>query len=145
MLLVGDDIQSEKLTRFLGLQRDPETYMSNMLVALSQVPGSPNVNLSNVQIVCPMFANGDDKYTAYPWNDSAPAGGYGSYTNVLAWQSNGWINGTYVQAALGSAVNLLISTDFLSSNNQYPNTKKSVSSYAVIDQIVHYFDNKVLL
>jgi hypothetical protein len=85
-----------------GLQRDPETYMSNMLVALSQLSGSPDVNLSNVQIVCPMFANGDDKFTAYPWNNSAPSGGYGSYTNVLAWQSNGWINGTYVLVDLVS-------------------------------------------
>jgi len=41
-------------------------------------------------------------------------------------------------------VDFVRSTDLLSSNNQYPNSKKSVSSYAVIDQIVRYFDNKAL-
>lgn len=76
-----------------GLQRDASTYMSNMLSAVSQIQGAPDINFSSVQIVCPYFANGDDKGTGYPWNTSAPAGGSGSYTNMLVWPGSQWIGG----------------------------------------------------
>ena len=78
-----------------GLQRDGSTYMSNMLSAISQIQGAPDINFSSVQIVCPVFANGDDKNIAYPFNLSAPSGGSGSYTNVLVWQGSQWIGGKY--------------------------------------------------
>jgi hypothetical protein len=32
-----------------GLDRDPETYMANMLTAMSQIQGRPDVNFANVQ------------------------------------------------------------------------------------------------
>lgn len=32
-----------------GLNRDPQTYIANMMSALSQVPGRPDVNFQNVQ------------------------------------------------------------------------------------------------
>lgn len=38
-----------------GLERDPYTYMSNGLVALSQVSSGPTID--NTQIVCPYFPN----------------------------------------------------------------------------------------
>lgn len=44
-----------------GLQRDPGTYESNMLSALSQVTTDPNINFDSVAIMAPYFPNGDDK------------------------------------------------------------------------------------
>lgn len=77
-----------------GLNRDPWNYMSNMLSALRQTNAiNSSVSLDNVQIVCPYFTNGDDKNISYPWNYSAPVGGYGSYSNVLVWPGSEWIGG----------------------------------------------------
>ena len=64
-----------------GLNRDPGTYMSNMLSALSQVTSDPNVNQDTVAIMAPYFANGDDKNTGYPWTDGLAAG-KGSTSNA---------------------------------------------------------------
>lgn len=44
-----------------GLQRDPGTYESNMLSALSQVKMDPNINPDTVAVMAPYFPNGDDK------------------------------------------------------------------------------------
>lgn len=45
-----------------GLNRDPETYMSNILTALNAASQANSaVNNGNVAIVAPYFANGDDK------------------------------------------------------------------------------------
>lgn len=76
-----------------GLQRDAGTYMSNMLVAMAQLQ-VPQVNRSNVQIVAPMFANGDDKYTAYPYNTSLTTGR--STSRALVWSGSGWVSVEHV-------------------------------------------------
>lgn len=60
-----------------GNNRDPFNYMSYMLSAFSQIQGHPEITHDNVQMVAPYFPNGDDKNYGYPWNASAPAGGYG--------------------------------------------------------------------
>ena len=44
-----------------GLDRDPNTYVSNMMVALAQLNSDPNINRSTVAIMAPYFPNGDDK------------------------------------------------------------------------------------
>jgi len=106
-----------------GNNRDPYNYMSYMLSALGSVQGHPEVNRSSVQLVAPYFPNGDDKGIGYPWNVSAPAGGYGSYTNALVWSGAGWMNGT---------------------NNQYPNKQKTFSSYQILDTMIQYYDNKAM-
>ena len=106
-----------------GLGRDPGTYMSHMLSALSQVPSGTGPTSTNTQIIAPYFPNGDDKNYGYPWNTSAPAGGYGSYTDALVWQGSGWASGQ---------------------NNQYPRLQIATSSYDVLDQIVKYFGNSTL-
>ncbi|RDW89749.1 hypothetical protein BP6252_01781 [Coleophoma cylindrospora] len=103
-----------------GLGRDPGTYMSNMLSALSQVPSGTGPTFKNTQIIAPYFPNGDDKNYGYPWNTSAPAGGYGSYSDALVWQGSGWASGE---------------------NNQYPRLQIATSSYDVLDQIIKYFGN----
>ncbi|GME50293.1 wsc-domain-containing protein [Neofusicoccum parvum] len=100
-----------------GLNRDPGTYMSNMLSALSQVTGHSDVNTDSVAIVAPYFTNGDDKGVGYPWDTTKG----GSYTSVLVWKGSQWASGA---------------------NNQYPKTQTTVSSYAVLDQLTQYFDNK---
>ncbi|KAL0260501.1 hypothetical protein SLS55_004190 [Diplodia seriata] len=102
-----------------GLNRDPNTYMSNMLSALAQVTGHPEVSTDSVAILAPYFTNGDDKSTGgYPWVD-----GKGSTTSALVWKGSQWASGA---------------------NNQYPKTQTTVSSYAVMDQLTTYFDNKTL-
>lgn len=41
-----------------GLNRDPDTYESNMLSALAQVTGDSNVNKDSVAVMSPYFPNG---------------------------------------------------------------------------------------
>ncbi|KAI1266095.1 WSC domain-containing protein [Xylariaceae sp. FL1019] len=106
-----------------GLNRDPGTYMSNMLSALSQVPDGTGPDFSNTQIIAPMFPNGNDKNTGYPWNATAPAGGYGSTSRALVWQGSGWMNGD---------------------NNQYPRLQIATSSFDCVDQYITYFANKTM-
>lgn len=104
-----------------GLNQDPGTYESNGLSALSQVT-DPNVNFSSVAIMAPFFANGDNKGSGYPWtNGLAP--NRGSTSNCLVWKGSQWSAGSY---------------------NQYPYTSTNTSSYAVLDQIIQYFDNATL-
>ncbi|KAI0203467.1 WSC domain-containing protein [Astrocystis sublimbata] len=105
-----------------GLNRDPDTYMSNALSALSQNSDGP-ANFANTQIIAPMFPTGDDKVRGYPWDYTAPAGGYGSTSNALVWKGSGWMSGD---------------------NNQYPRLQIATSSYDCLDQIIQYFGNKTL-
>ncbi len=92
-----------------------------MLSALAQVSDF-NVNRSSVAVMAPFFANGDDKTVGYPWtNGLAP--GRGSTSNCLVWKASQWSAG---------------------GNNQYPYASTSTSSYAVLDQIIQYFDNAAL-
>ncbi|KAK3630156.1 hypothetical protein LTR56_017049 [Elasticomyces elasticus] len=105
-----------------GLNRDPGTYQSNMLSALAQVPLS-EINTDSVAIVAPYFSNGNDKNIGYPWVEGLKAG-QGSISNALVWPGSQWSAG---------------------GNNQYPWTSsKNISSYAVLDQMIQYFDNKAM-
>ncbi|KAH7032617.1 WSC domain-containing protein [Microdochium trichocladiopsis] len=104
-----------------GANRDPQLYMSNMLSALAQVRKSAGPNFTNTQIITPYFPNGEDKGVGYPWDSSAPAGGYGSTSNALVWSGNSWMDG---------------------GNNQYPRQQIATSSYDCIDQIIQYFADK---
>lgn len=72
-----------------GLNRDPGTYMSNMLSALAQAKSDPNVNFDTVAIMAPYFPNGDDKGTGYPWVDGLSSG-KGSTSNALVWKASQW-------------------------------------------------------
>lgn len=105
-----------------GLNRDPDTYESNMMSALAQVTGDPNINQDSVAIMSPYFANGDDKRTGYPWTDGLSPG-RGSTTSALVWKSSQWSAG---------------------GNNQYPYYSQTTSSYTVLDTLVQYFDDKSL-
>lgn len=78
-----------------GLNRDPGTYMSNMLSALAQVKSDPNVNLDTVAIMAPYFPNGDDKTLGYPWTDGLSAG-KGSTSNALVWKASQWSQVSHV-------------------------------------------------
>ncbi|KAI7500184.1 WSC-domain-containing protein [Hortaea werneckii] len=106
-----------------GLNRDPGTYMANMLSALAQVDNK-EISTDSVAIVAPFFANGDDKNNGgYPWIDGLPPG-QGSYTSALVWKGSQWSAG---------------------GNAQYPyKFKNTISSYTCLDQIIQYFDNKSL-
>ncbi|KAI7324666.1 WSC-domain-containing protein [Hortaea werneckii] len=106
-----------------GLNRDPGTYMANMLSALAQVDNK-EISTDSVAIVAPFFANGDDKNNGgYPWIDGLPSG-QGSYTSALVWKGSQWSAG---------------------GNAQYPyKFKNTISSYTCLDQIIQYFDNKSL-
>ncbi|KAI9687685.1 MAG: hypothetical protein M1820_010391 [Bogoriella megaspora] len=103
-----------------GLQRDPGTYMANILSALRQVKNRPEVDVDSVAIMAPYFPNGDDKNKGYPWTDGLKAG-RGSTTNALVWQGSQWSGG---------------------SNNQYPYYSTVTSSYDALDAIVKWFDDK---
>jgi hypothetical protein len=58
--LVGSKVQRAVIV-IHGLNRDPGTYESNMLSALSGVTGDPNINKDSVAIMAPYFANGEYK------------------------------------------------------------------------------------
>jgi hypothetical protein len=58
--LVGSKVQRAVIV-IHGLNRDPGTYESNMLSALSGVTGDPNINQDSVAIMAPYFANGEYK------------------------------------------------------------------------------------
>jgi len=106
-----------------GLNRDPSTYMSQLLSALVQAtPGDPSISFDSVQLIAPYFPNGEDKDTGYPWTADQKAN-RGSQTNVLVWPGSQWSAGA---------------------NNQYPHSTTTVSSFEVIDQIINYFGNKTM-
>lgn len=112
-----------------GLNRDPGTYISNIMSALSQV-GDSNINRSNVALMAPYFPNGDDKNVGYPYNETNPAnpgknytGSARSYTGALVWQGSAWSGG---------------------GANQYPAAYTSVSSFHVLDQLVQWYGNKTV-
>lgn len=93
--------------------------MSNMLVALSQVPNA-DVNRDSVAICAPYFPNGDDKNVGYPWV-SGLSPGLGSNTSALVWSGSNFADGA---------------------DNSYPHKTQTVSSYNSVDQLIRYFDNK---
>ena len=55
--LVGSKVQRAVII-IHGLNRDPGTYESNMLSALAQVKGDPNINKDSVAVMAPYFPNG---------------------------------------------------------------------------------------
>lgn len=55
--LVGSKVQRAVIIVH-GLNRDPGTYESNMLSALAQVKGDPNINRDSVAVMAPYFPNG---------------------------------------------------------------------------------------
>ncbi|KAK6393348.1 hypothetical protein LTR65_002639 [Meristemomyces frigidus] len=118
--LVGSNLK-RAIIIIHGLGRDPGTYEANMLSALSQV-NNPDINTDSVAIVAPYFPNGDDKNVGYPWITGLKAN-QGSITNCLVWSGSQWSAG---------------------GTNQYPYKNVNTSSYAVLDQIVQYFDNATL-
>lgn len=123
----GSRLNPSKIQRAViiihGLQRDPATYMSNMLVALNNgAISDPNINQDSVAIFTPYFSNGDDKNFGYPWT-SGLSPGRGSTSNALVWQASYWASGA---------------------NNQYPWNATSVSSFEALDQIIKYFDNRAM-
>ncbi|KAJ9121863.1 hypothetical protein QFC22_002486 [Naganishia vaughanmartiniae] len=125
--LDGSRLVPSKLQRAViiihGLNRDPGTYMSNMLSAINNGGiADPNINQNSVAIVTPYFSNGDDKNIGYPWT-AGLAPGKGSTSNALVWQASYWASGA---------------------NNQYPSTATSVSSYEALDQLIKYFDNRAM-
>lgn len=61
--------------------------------------------------------------TGFPWTLNATSGQNGSMSDALVWKSSRWANGA---------------------GNQYPVSRRGVSSYAVIDQMIKYFDNQTL-
>lgn len=110
-----------------GLQRDAGTYAVNMMSAIDAV-NDTNINRSTVQIVAPIFPNGDDKNISYPYyNYSATgskySGGKQSNTSALVWKGSQWISGQ---------------------PNQYPWYNNVTSPYDCIDQMLQFFDNKAM-
>lgn len=118
----GSQLDNSQLRRIMivihGLDEDPETYMSYGLSALAQV-SDPNVNFSTVAIMAPFFPSGGQKGTGYPWTYGLPPC-EGSTSNCLVWYGTTWAGGA---------------------NDQYPCNSTITSSYAVLDQIIHYYDD----
>ena len=105
-----------------GLGEDPSTYEAQALSALGQQSSDPNCNRSTVAIMAPYFPDGDGKGTSYPWTPGL-APNHGSTSNCLVWSGSEWSAGA---------------------NNQYPWNSVHMSSFTVLDQIIHYFDNTTL-
>lgn len=85
--------------------------------------GRSDVNTDSVAIVAPYFANGDDKTTGYyPWDSVNSV----STSSALVWRGSQWASGA---------------------TNQYPSgnsRKDTISSFAALDQLTAYYDNKTL-
>lgn len=71
----------------------------------------------NVAIIAPLFANEDDKGTAYPFDDASGT----SSSNALVWNSWNWAYGR---------------------NNIYPASSTNISSFHVLDEIVNYYKDQ---
>ncbi|RDW92342.1 hypothetical protein BP5796_01736 [Coleophoma crateriformis] len=99
----GDRVDGSSTKRAVivihGAERDPGTYMSNLLSALSQVPNS-DVDFDSVAICAPYFPNRNDKTTGYPW-DHLPK----HAANLIAGHS---LDGQFVNryAAVGTELGL---------------------------------------
>lgn len=97
--------------------------LDQMLNALAVAhAGDANISVDSVAVLSPFFPNGNDKNWAYPWTDGLAAG-QGSTTNALVWSGSQWSAG---------------------SNNQYPSSSTTTSSFTVLDQLISYFDDKNL-
>ena len=106
-----------------GNRRDPYDYIAYSRYALGKAAlVDPNVNYSTVALFAPYFPDGDDKNVGYPWTDGLPPG-HGSTSNALVWKGSQWAPGSY---------------------NQYPYTSTNTSSFDVLDQLVHYFNDATI-
>ncbi|KAI1262638.1 hypothetical protein F5Y18DRAFT_148379 [Xylariaceae sp. FL1019] len=103
-----------------GLGRDGWLYVTSVLNSLNQLDGT-GPNIDNVVVLAPHFANGDDKGTSYPWDDTQPAGGYGSNSTAMVWAGSEWISG---------------------SASQYPVNGFKTSSYDILDRIIRWYSLK---
>lgn len=71
----------------------------------------------NVAITAPLFANEQDKGTAYPFDDASNSPG----SNALAWYDTEWAYGR---------------------NNMYPYGSNNISTFHVLDEIVAYYKDQ---
>ncbi|PWN24114.1 hypothetical protein BCV69DRAFT_275449 [Microstroma glucosiphilum] len=107
-----------------GLQQDPDTIMTGMLAALKKAHlTDSSVSQDTISMVVPLFANTDQANQAYPFVKGAVPAAAGSTSQALVWTSVNWAGGF---------------------NNVYPYQQTTVSSFAVLDQMLQYFDNKTL-
>jgi hypothetical protein len=111
------------------------SYMSNMLSALSQVD-EKDINVNSVAICAPYYPNGADKNVGYPWTDGLAAG-EGSNTSALVWSGNGWADGEDNLVRIQSSHH-----GELSNPLKYPYNTRTVSSYETLDQLALYFADK---
>lgn len=90
----GRRLDPKKVQRLIlmlhGDARDPFRYMTAALTSLNLLPkkaGGPSMD--NVQIIAPLFPNGENKGEAYPWTDGLPPG-EGSTSSALVWKGARW-------------------------------------------------------
>ncbi|KAF2231358.1 hypothetical protein EV356DRAFT_579313 [Viridothelium virens] len=99
-----------------GLNRDPWTYETELLQAISRVT-DPNITTDSVALMAPYFTNENDKNRGFPFSNGQ------STTNALVWSDDQWLGGA---------------------NNIYPTSYTNISNYYVLDQLVQYFDNPAM-
>lgn len=92
-----------------------------MLNALKEANANDQeISRDTVSVMAPYFPNGADRNTGYPWTDGLSPG-EGSTSDALVWPGSKWSAGA---------------------NNEYPHAHRHVSSFAVLDQLIQYYDNK---
>ncbi|KAM0716672.1 hypothetical protein Q7P37_008117 [Cladosporium fusiforme] len=121
----GERLNNENVKRGIivihGLLRDPWNYENDMLNALKKATSkNSEISRDTVSVMAPYFPNGADRNRGYPWTDGL-APGKGSTSDALVWPGSKWSAGA---------------------DNQYPRAHRHVSSFAVLDQLIQYYDNK---
>ncbi|KAH7040965.1 uncharacterized protein B0I36DRAFT_344618 [Microdochium trichocladiopsis] len=121
----GERPDPKKLMRAViavhGWNRDPWNYHAALLLALAKAEAQdPAKSLGTVAVIAPYFPNGDDKGIGYPWDEDGESVADRAYSPALVWWASAWSAGAV---------------------NNYPPETKTVSSFAVLDQIVQYFGN----
>lgn len=105
-----------------GLNRDPWNYHAATVQALAKASAQdPTKNLDTVAVMAPYFPNGDDKGFAYPWDDEGQDLAGRAHSPALVWWTSAWSAGAV---------------------NNYPPRTRSVSSFAVLDQVVQWFGDR---
>lgn len=90
---------------------------SQAINALATADPAYGPTKDNVAITAPLFANEQDKGTAYPFDDASNSPG----SNALAWYDTEWAYGR---------------------NNMYPYGSNNISTFHVLDEIVAYYKDQ---
>ncbi len=105
-----------------GVRRDPQNYHAGMLIALAKATASdPAISVDSVAVVAPLFPNGNDRGTAFPYDPDGERQADRYPSPALVWSNTAWAGGAV---------------------NQYPPHREAVSSFHALDQLLQWYGDR---